>query len=113
MTATDPDLRLRRIAIAVRNLDRAKELFETLFAGTFEPPAVATGEEVRCLELRRGGGQPVVELVMAMSDEGAVARFIRKKGEGIHHLSFEVPDLTAALARLAEAGGRVVRTPSY
>ena len=43
----------------------------------------------------------------------SIARFIRKHGEGVHHLSFSAPDLEAALDRLAEAGGRVLRTPSY
>lgn len=113
MTGLDPDLRLRRIAIAVRNLDVTKALFETLFGGSFSAPDRGVGGEVRCLELVRANDQPVVELVEPLSDDSALARFIRKRGEGIHHVSFETPDLDAALRRLAEAGGRVVRTPSY
>ena len=107
------DLKIRRIAIAVRNLAKARKLYETVFGGPFLPPPGGTSEGVSCLEWDRGEDQPILELVQALNPESAIARFIRKQGEGIHHISVEVPDLEETLARLEAAGGRVVRTPSH
>ena len=104
---------IRRIALAVRNLDTARVLFESLFQATFTPSRVGTGHDVRSLEWSRGGDRPVFELVEPASLEGAIARFIRKRGEGIHHLTVAVPDLNEAIERATEAGGRVVLARSY
>ena len=104
---------IRRIAFAVRNLDAAKGLFESLFGAEFLPSGRVTGEDVRAVEAKPGPSEPILELVEPVDDDSAVARFIRKRGEGVHHLSVAVPDLEAA-GRAAEAqGARVIRTTSY
>ncbi len=108
-----PDAAVRRIAIAVRSLEKARRLFETLLGGTFAPPAGGTDGTVRSLVWRRGPAEPAVELIQPLDEDGAVARFIRKRGEGIHHLTVAVKDLEGTLRLVAEAGGRIVRTPSY
>lgn len=106
-------LAIRRIALAVRNLESAKALLGAVFGTEFVPSTTVRGEEVRVLEGRGAPGQPVIELVQPLDPDGAVARFIRKRGEGIHHLSVVVPDLEAALAEAEAEGGRVVRVRSY
>jgi methylmalonyl-CoA epimerase len=103
---------IRRIAVAVRNLDQARRVYETLLGAELAPPENGTTSEVRSLEWRRGAGEPVLELVQPLDEDSALARFIRKQGEGVHHVSVTVPDLEAALARI-EPEGRVVRTASY
>lgn len=107
------NLTIRRIAFAVRNLESARVLFESLFQATFTPSPVATGSEVRSLEWSRGDDRPVFELVEPLDPDGAIARFIRKRGEGIHHLTVAVSDLQEAIGRATEAGGRVVLARSY
>jgi methylmalonyl-CoA/ethylmalonyl-CoA epimerase len=104
---------IRRIAFAVRNLETARGLFESLFQATFAPSRVSAQSEVRSLEWSQGEDRPVFELVEPVNPEGAIARFIRKRGEGIHHLTVAVPDLQDAIDRATEAGGRVVLARSY
>ena len=59
-------------------------------------------------------GDTEVELLEATSDESPVAKFIEKKGEGIHHLAIRVENLEAALAELKEKGIRLIdETPRY
>lgn len=53
-------------------------------------------------------GESSVELICPVDPEGGVARFLAKRGEGIHHVCYEVPDLEAALARLEAAGARLI-----
>ena len=103
---------IRRIAIAVRNLEQARTVYETLLGAECSPPVHGTTAQVRSLEWRRGPAEPILELVQPIDEDYALARFIRKQGEGIHHVSVTVPDLEAALARI-EPDGRVVRTASY
>ena len=106
----DPAPAARRLAFAVRHLERAQTLYETLFLVRFAPSRTVVAAEVRCLEAK---GTPTIELVSPVDQEGAVARFIRKRGEGLHHVSIAVEDLEAALTRFTAAGGRVIRVPSY
>jgi methylmalonyl-CoA/ethylmalonyl-CoA epimerase len=49
-----------------------------------------------------------VELVQSVAEDSAMAKFLAKKGQGIHHLCYEVEDIRAELARLAEAGVQLV-----
>lgn len=53
-------------------------------------------------------GETRVELLEATSDDSAIAKFVAKRGEGLHHIAMQVPDLNAAIARLKEAGARLV-----
>jgi methylmalonyl-CoA/ethylmalonyl-CoA epimerase len=107
------DLTLRRIAIGVRSLEQARGLYEALFGGEFAPSDSSIMEGVRCLALTPAGGGPSIELVEPRHDESPLARFIRKRGEGIHHLSLGTPDLDAVVTRLEKEGARLVRTGSY
>jgi methylmalonyl-CoA epimerase len=105
---------IRHVAIAVRSLDAARTVFEALLGAKFTaPPTGAADAEVRRLMWRRRKGAPVLELIQPVDEDGAVARFIRKRGEGVHHVTLAVPDLEATKARLVAAGARVVTRPSY
>lgn len=61
---------------------------------------------VRAALVRIGGSQ--LELIQPTDEAGAVARFIERRGEGLHHICFEVDDLPARLAQLRDAGLRLV-----
>jgi methylmalonyl-CoA/ethylmalonyl-CoA epimerase len=55
-------------------------------------------------------GASWIELIRPLDPEGAIARFLAKRGEGFHHVAYVVPDLEAALQSLQEAGVRLIDT---
>ncbi len=92
---------LSHIGIAVRSLDDALALFRALgleASGREEVP----GESVRVAFLPVGGTR--VELIEPTAPASPVARFIAKRGEGLHHISLEVDDIRAAMRDLAARG---------
>ena len=93
------------IGIAVKSLAAAKGVYETLGL-TLSPEEVVEAEQVRVAMLPVGESRR--ELLEATSDSSAIAKFIAKRGEGLHHVCLKVPDLAAAVARLNEDGIRFV-----
>jgi methylmalonyl-CoA/ethylmalonyl-CoA epimerase len=94
--------KLHHLGIAVRDLATAAKTWQTLL-GVEAGPAVEVPEEgVRIAFLRAGA--PKIELLEPLSPESVIAKFIEKRGEGIHHVAFSVPDIRAAMARLKAEG---------
>jgi methylmalonyl-CoA epimerase len=56
-------------------------------------------------------GDPRIELLEPSEPDSVIARFIEKRGEGIHHIALKVPDLAAAVERLRTSGARVLNEP--
>ncbi|MDZ7269483.1 MAG: methylmalonyl-CoA epimerase [candidate division KSB1 bacterium] len=98
--------KIDHIGIAVRDLDEAIKRYTLLMAA---PPAhleeVPT-QQVKVAMFNVGASR--VELLAATSPESAIAKFLDKRGEGLHHLCFRVDDLAAALARVQAGGMEVV-----
>lgn len=95
-------LKIEHIGIAVRDLEKSNALFTALLgAGPYKEEEVAS-ERVKTSFFRMGESK--VELLEATGEESAISRFIDKKGEGIHHIAFEVEDIRAEMRRLAAAG---------
>ena len=94
--------KLHHIGIAVRDLATATKTWQTLL-GVEAGPAVEVPEEgVRIAFLR--AGNPKIELLEPLTPESVIAKFIEKRGEGIHHVAFAVSDIKADMARLAAEG---------
>ena len=93
------------LGIAVKSLAAAKEIYEKLGLST-SPEEVVEGEQVRLIMVPVGESR--LELLEPTSAASAIARFIAKHGEGLHHISLRVPDLKAAVARLKKDGVRLV-----
>jgi methylmalonyl-CoA epimerase len=93
------------LGIAVKSLAAAKGIYEKLGLAASADEVVA-GEQVRVAMLPVGESR--LELMEATSEDSAVARFIAKHGEGLHHVCLRVPDLTAAVERLKKDGVRLV-----
>jgi len=93
------------LGIAVKSLAAAKGIYEKLglIASAEE---VVEGEQVRVAMLPVGDSR--LELMEATSESSAVAKFIAKHGEGLHHVCLRVPDLTAVVERLKKDGVRLV-----
>ena len=98
--------RLDHVGVAVRSLEQALAPYrDGLGLAVQEIEEVAT-EQVRVAFLPAGDTR--IELLEPTSAESAIARFLDRRGEGIHHLCFQVDDIEAALRRLRAAGVRLV-----
>src|ERR1700722_8360657 len=93
------------IGIAVKSLAAAKGVYETLGL-TLSPEEVVEAEQVRVAMLPVGESR--LELLEATSDSSAIAKFIAKRGEGLHHVCLRVPDLSAIVERLKQRGIRLI-----
>ncbi len=100
------ETKLDHVGIAVRTLDAAIPAFEAALGVAASPPEVVEDQMVRVVFLRTGVSG--IELLESTSGEGPIGRFLAARGEGIHHLSFLVDDLEAALARCRSEGLRLI-----
>jgi methylmalonyl-CoA epimerase len=96
---------LDHVGVAVRSLAASKSIYEKLGL-TVSPEEVVPGEKVRVVMIPVG--ETRLELLEATSDDSTIAKFIAKRGEGLHHLSLRVPDLAAAVSKLKADGVRLV-----
>jgi methylmalonyl-CoA epimerase len=93
------------LGIAVKSLAAAKGIYEKLGLAV-SAEEVVEGEQVRLVMVPVGESR--LELLEATSENSAVAKFIAKRGEGLHHVCLRVPDLTAVVERLKKDGVRLV-----
>lgn len=93
---------LEHIGIAVKDLETSVALFEKLFQSKSYKTEVVESEQVSTAFFKTG--ETKVELVAATSSDGPIAKYIDKKGEGIHHLAFSVKDIEAEMERLSAEG---------
>jgi methylmalonyl-CoA epimerase len=93
------------LGIAVKSLAAAKAIYEKLGLSV-TPVETVEHEQVRVVMVPVGESR--LELLEATSPDSTVAKFIAKRGEGLHHVCLRVPDLAAAVARLKRDGVRLV-----
>ena len=93
------------LGIAVKSLASAKAIYETLGLSV-SPEETVEQEQVRLVMVPVGESR--LELLEATSENSTIARFIAKRGEGLHHVCLKVPDLPAAVERLRKDGVRLV-----
>jgi methylmalonyl-CoA epimerase len=98
-------LTIDHLGIAVKSLAVAKDIYEKLGL-TASPEELVEGEQVRVAMLPVGDSR--LELMEATSENSTVAKFIAKRGEGLHHVCLRVPDLAAVVERLKTDGVRLV-----
>lgn len=95
-------LKVEHIGIAVKSLAGSVPLFEKLLnTDCYKTESVET-EKVNTAFFRSGDTK--IELLESSDPEGVIAKYLEKKGEGIHHIAFEVADIEAEMKRLQEAG---------
>jgi methylmalonyl-CoA/ethylmalonyl-CoA epimerase len=102
--------KISHIGVAVNDLDAALALYRDAMGLHVEYRRVVPEQGVEIVGLPVGESE--IELLKPLSDEGGVAAFLQKRGEGIHHICFEVDDIEAALAGLQAKGYALIdRTP--
>jgi len=95
-------MHIDHIGIAVRNLDEAIKTYEKLLNKPCYKREIVEGQHVETAFFE--AGESKVELLGATSPDSVIEKFIRKKGEGIHHVAFEVEDLEKEMIRLRDEG---------
>lgn len=99
-------IRIEHIGIAVKELDKANELFAKLFDEESYKSEKVDSEEVTTTFFKIGPNK--IELLAADNEDSAIAKYLNKKGEGIHHIAFEVDDIFAEMDRLSKKGFELI-----
>jgi methylmalonyl-CoA/ethylmalonyl-CoA epimerase len=94
------------VAIAVRDLDAAVAYYEKVFGATVDHREVVESDGVEEALLKVA--QSYVQLLTPTRDDSPVAKYLDKKGEGLHHVGYRVADCAAALQSVKDAGGQVI-----
>jgi methylmalonyl-CoA/ethylmalonyl-CoA epimerase len=94
------------VAIVVPSIERARATYVELLGLRAEAPEHVADQKVNVLVCR--AGEQRIELVEPACDDSPVSRFLAKRGGGLHHLAYRVDDLERALARLKQAGLRLI-----
>lgn len=95
-------LKVEHIGIAVNNMLESVQLFEILLNTTCYKTEIVSGEGVNTAFFKVGDSK--IELLESNSPGNSISKFIEKKGEGIHHIAFEVDDIHAEIDRLKKSG---------
>jgi methylmalonyl-CoA/ethylmalonyl-CoA epimerase len=103
-SSTDPTPRIAHIGIAVRSLAGALPFYRDVLGLPVTPQADTDGARIVGLE----AGDALVELLEPASSGTPIDKFIERRGPGIHHLCFAMPDLEAALDRCRAAGVQLI-----
>ena len=97
---------IHHVGIAVEDLDEAVETYERFFGGRLEGRGAIAGQSVQAASVVLDTGR--VELVAPLHEDSTVARFIARRGPGMHHIAYEVDDVQSALDGLAREGARLI-----
>jgi LAO/AO transport system kinase len=97
------------LGIAVRSLDQALEFYEAQLGLQATARETVTPEKVNVAMLPVG--EPRIELLEPTEPDSVIAKFIEKRGEGLHHVALKVPDLLKSVERLRASGARILNEP--
>jgi methylmalonyl-CoA epimerase len=98
-------MQIDHLGIAVKSLAAAKTIYEKLGLNV-SPEETVEQEKIRLVMIAVGESR--LELLEPTSEDSTIAKFIAKRGEGLHHVCLKVPDLPAAMVRLKNDGIRLV-----
>ncbi|MGW9684520.1 methylmalonyl-CoA epimerase [Flagellimonas sp. 2504JD1-5] len=98
--------KIEHIGIAVKSLENSNTLFAQLLGVPHYKTEEVASEGVRTSFFKSGPNK--VELLEATNEESPIAKFLEKKGEGIHHIAFAVDDIVGEISRLKQGGFKVL-----
>ena len=98
--------RIHHVAYAVDDLDAAIPLYTERYGMSVEVREVLSDQGVEAVSL--GAGESHIELIQPVDPDSGVARFLERRGPGLHHVAFEVADLPSALAELRGDGAELI-----
>lgn len=96
---------VHHIGIAVRSIDAHRHFYETVLGARFEGTEDIAGQQVRVAFFAFGpaGHEVRIELLEPTSEDSTIARFVKRQGEGLHHVAYAVSDLAGRLRQLDSA----------
>jgi len=98
--------KIEHIGIAVKDLEASNPLFAQLLGVSHYKMEEVTTEGVKTSFFKSGPNK--IELLEATNPESPIAKFLEKKGEGIHHVAFAVDDIVSEIARLKQEGFQIL-----
>lgn len=98
--------RIDHIAIVVENLEKALEVYRDALGMTVAAVKEMPEQDVKMAFLPTGGSE--IELLEPLSTESGIAKYLAKRGEGLHHICLEVDDIAATLADLKAKGAQLI-----
>jgi len=101
--------KIDHLGIAVRSIETALEFYEKQLGFPVGLRETVEQEKVKVAMLPAGG--PRIELLEATEPNSVIAKFVEKRGEGLHHVALKVPNLTATVAQLKASGARLLNDP--
>jgi len=102
-------MRIDHLGIAVSSLEKALAFYEQQLGLSVSLRETVEQEKVKVAMLPAGDSR--IELLEATGPDSVIAKFIEKRGEGLHHVALKVPDLVATVARLKTNGARLLNDP--
>ena len=100
--------KIEHIGIAVRELEKANEMYAALLGKEHYKIEEVDSESVRTAFFKVA--ETKIELLESTSEDGPIARFLDKRGPGLHHIAFEVEDILAEMDRLRKLGFHLLST---
>jgi methylmalonyl-CoA/ethylmalonyl-CoA epimerase len=100
--------KMSHLAVVVRNVEETGKFYSAAFGAKVSDPTVIQDTKVSSVEV----GNTMIELFEPLGDKSIFANFLHKRGEGLHHVCFEVADLDSAIDSLKVQGVEIIGTPS-
>ena len=97
------------LGMAVKDLEEAREFYRSAFGLESSDPIIGGDGMIRISMVRVG--TTLIELLQPIGSEGVMAKFLEKRGEGFHHICYEVDDIQAEIASIKAAGLEVLGDP--
>ncbi len=100
---------ISHVGIAVKDLEQARDFYRSVFQVESSPPIIGGGGTIKVSLVQVGN--TIIELLQPVSSEGVMAKFLEKRGEGIHHVCFEVDNIELELESLKAKGIEILGKP--
>ncbi len=97
---------ISHLGIAVKNLEETREFYRSVFGLESSEPIIGGDGAINVSMVEVGG--VLIELLQPVGNEGVMAKFLEKRGEGFHHICYEVEDINTEIASLKAAGIEVL-----
>jgi methylmalonyl-CoA/ethylmalonyl-CoA epimerase len=99
-------MKLHHVGVAVDDLDAAIEMYRKQFGGELTRRAKNEGDGLEAAFLQMGAAE--IELLAALREDSTIGKFLAKRGPGLHHVAYEVPDVKQALTDARAAGMELI-----
>ena len=100
---------ISHLGIAVKDLEESREFYRRIFRLESSDPIIGGDGTIQVSMVHVG--EVLIELLQPIGDQGVMAKFLEKHGEGFHHICYEVDDIQAEIASIKEAGVEVLGEP--